>query len=158
MTGLDVIAPAVVFGAPLATVAILVLLGIRRRSRFSRRPRMPFQAWSADLGVHSVAGIAVCEEVLGALAQALRVHSEQLRPDDSFDAQLALAPAWVGLPNPLVKDFLDEVARILYRRGVRTWSRFCTRNKTLGDLLLSVEAALADDQTPRPHFGETAGG
>ena len=140
----EIVVPAVLVGAPLMTVVGLVLLGIRRKARLSRRARIPFQGWSSSLGIRSPRTMPVCEKVLEALAEQLGVDPAQLRPEDSFDVDYSMAPAWVGLPNHLVDDFLDDVARILWEEGVRNWARYSPRRKTLGDLLVHVDAVLTE--------------
>jgi hypothetical protein len=140
----DIFLGVVIFGPPFIVVAILVLLVLRRKARLSRRDRIPFQEWAGRLGIRSGRPFSVCEKVLKALGKELGVDPGQLRPNDFFDADLALAPPWVGIPNPHVKDFLNEVAQILWEEGVPNWTRYNPRGKTLGDLLVHVDAALTE--------------
>lgn len=139
-----IVVPAVLLGGPLIAVVGHVLLGHRRKVRLSRRPLIPFQGWSSSLGISSPRTLAVCEKVLEALAQELGVDPRQLRQEDSFDGDYALAPPWVGLPNRLVDDFLGDVADVLRQEGVRNWTRYKPRGKSLRDLLVHVNALLAE--------------
>jgi len=146
MTGMPLLILVAAVGFPVLVMAALVFLGIRRRARLSRRDPIDFEDWAGRLSIGSVRSLFVCGRVVKALAEQLGIEVAQLRPEDSFDSDFAMAPPWVGMPNPLVEEFLDEVARILREEGARNWPRFRPRGRTLGDLLLSVDQVLGGVQ------------
>jgi hypothetical protein len=130
----------------LAFYGTLFTFHLRRRRRLGARPVLSLAEWSARYG----AAGPVTEEVLRALARQVWIQPTQLAPTDRFDVELAFAPLWTGLPNRAVEDFLDNLAEIVWGRGVRGWPRFATAGKTLGDLLSEVNRAVAAAEHPHP--------
>ena len=137
-----------IFGIPFGAAFIMVaLLVIRQKFRFRKRPEVPLGDWIGSIGIRSTRGVAICEKVLKALGEQFGISPSRFRPEDSFDREFALAPPWVGLSNPTIRDFLSDVSRILWGEGVRNWHRFKYRKKCLRDLLLEIDAVLVESES-----------
>jgi len=143
----DIVVWGVLLSGPTVGIVLPLLLRVRRRWYFRRRPRVPFQDWAGCLGISSMRSALVCEKVLNAFGRVFGVDPAQFRPEDSFDREFAWAPPWVGLSNRELDEVLDEVARILWEEGVKSWTRFKPSKRTLGDLLLHVDSVLAESQS-----------
>jgi len=136
---------AIFIGILLATIAFasvpLIFEGARRR-RIKKRGEIGFDVWLDALKPCGEDQLRIVMNVLRVLSEAIGVPPTHLRPTDRFDRELAMAPPWIGIPNPAIEEFIQGVRAILCEEGVSKPFMFKTRGKTLADLLEHVIGAL----------------
>jgi len=102
-------------GVVLGTV---VAAQLRRSRRLKRRPLMGVDELLDAMGVLGVEERRVVIVALEYLAKHLDVDPRQLRPDDRFGHELQAISRAIGLSDPAMEIFREELGDLLCKHGI----------------------------------------